>query len=261
MPQALLSGYPNDPLRYDEMLDSQGQVRPHWYPLFQQLAQEPPEVVRQRINTVQRQVRENGVTYHVYADPRGSQRPWSLDVLPFIIARDEWQQIEQAVIQRVSLLNKILIDVYGEQQLMSEGLLPAGLIYGNGGFLRPCHGIAPRDGIALHTYAADLARGPDGRWQVVTDRTQAPSGAAYALENRQIISRAFPDLFRELKIKDLDAFFATLRDSLDYWGRQCAGPGTPLQPSEPPLMVLLTPGPYNETYYEQSYLARHLGFP
>lgn len=261
MPQALLSTYPRKLSGYDEMLDSAGQVRPHWYALFQQLAGEEPEVVRQRINTVQRQVRENGVTYHVYADPRGSQRPWSLDVLPFIIARDEWQAIEQAVIQRVSLLNHIMIDVYGPQTLMSEGLLPAGLIYGNSGFLRPCHGIAPQDGIALHTYAADLARGPDGRWQVVTDRTQAPSGAAYALENRQIISRAFPDLFRELKIKDLDAFFATLRDSLDYWGRRCAESGTPLKSSEPPLMVLLTPGPYNETYYEQSYLARHLGFP
>ncbi len=261
MPQALLSTYPHKLSGYDEMLDSSGQVRPHWKALYDQLENEAPEMVRQRINTVQRQVRENGVTYHVYADPRGSQRPWSLDVLPFIIARDEWQTIEEAVIQRVSLLNHILLDIYGPQTLMSEGLLPAGLVYGNGGFLRPCHGIRALDGIALHTYAADLARGPDGRWQVVTDRTQAPSGSAYALENRQIISRAFPDLFRELKIKDLDAFFATLRDSLDYWGRQCAGSGTRLKPSETPLMVLLTPGPYNETYYEQSYLARHLGFP
>ena len=264
MPWALLQGYPKSALRHDEMLDGNDEPRPHWFPLLKHLADEAehkPEVMRQRLQTVQRQVRENGVTYNVYADPRGSQRPWNLDVLPLILPPDEWAGIESAVIQRATLLNHLMVDTYGAQHLMSEGLLPAGLVYGNGGFLRPCHATAPHAGMALHTYAADLARGPDGRWQVVTDRAQAPSGAAYALENRQIISRAFPELFRELKIADLDSFFATLRDSLDYWGRQCTGAQTPLQQGEQPLMVLLTPGPYNETYYEQSYLARYLGFP
>lgn len=261
MPWDLLQGYPKSALRHDEMLGGNNEPRAHWFALLKHLADEKPEVMRQRLQTVQRQVRENGVTYNVYADPRGSQRPWNLDVLPLILPPDEWHEIEQAVIQRASLLNQIMLDVYGEQHMLSEGLLPAGLVYGNGGFLRPCHAHAPHAGIALHTYAADLARGPDGRWQVVTDRAQAPSGAAYALENRQIISRAFPELFRELKIADLDSFFATLRDSLDYWGRQCTGAQTPLQQGEQPLMVLLTPGPYNETYYEQSYLARYLGFP
>lgn len=261
MPWDLLKAYPGSALRHDEMLGSNQEPRPHWLPLLKHLAREEPEVMRQRLQTVGRQVRENGVTYNVYADPRGSQRPWSLDVLPLILPPDEWAQIESAVIQRASLLNQVMADIYGPQQLMSEGLLPTALVYGNGGFLRPCHAIAPHAGIALHTYAADLARGPNGQWQVVTDRAQAPSGAAYALENRQIISRAFPELFRELKIADLDSFFATLRDSLDYWGRQCTGAQTPLKAGEQPLMVLLTPGPYNETYYEQSYLARYLGFP
>jgi uncharacterized circularly permuted ATP-grasp superfamily protein/uncharacterized alpha-E superfamily protein len=264
MQNALLRGYPKPNARHDEMLDSSGKPRAHWRAMLAHLAAETPETMRQRLETVQRQVRENGVTYNVYADPKGSQRPWNLDVLPLILPADEWDRIEAAVIQRANLLNRILGDVYGEQTMLSEDLLPAGLIYGNAGFLRPCHGISQSDQISLHTYAVDLARAPDGQWWVVGDRTQAPSGAAYALENRQIISRAFPELFRELKIQDLGGFFATMRDSLDHWGRQCAANGNasrPLLDSEQPLMVLLTPGPYNETYYEQSYLARYLGFP
>ena len=199
----------------------------------------------------------------MYADPKGSQRPWNLDVLPLILPQEEWQQIEAAVIQRAGLMNCILQDVYGPQQLLSEGLIPSKLIFGNAGYLRPCHGMLQGQQVALHTYAVDLARGQDGQWLVVGDRTQAPSGAAYALENRNIIARAFPDLYRELKVQDLTRFFSTLRDSLDHWGRMAAAYGMgskPLRDSEQPLMVLLTPGPYNETYSEQSYLARHLGF-
>lgn len=261
MPYSLLSAYPKSASRYDEMLDGKQQPRPHWFALLRHLKNESPGVMKQRLETVQRQVRENGVTYNVYADPLGSQRPWSLDVLPLILSPEEWSGIERAVIQRATLFNKVLCDIYGPQKLMDEGLLPSGLIYGNEGFLRSCHGLAPHEGIGLHTYAVDLGRTVDGRWHVLSDRTQAPSGAAYALENRQIISRAFPELFRELKIQNLDSFFATLRDSLEYWGRQCTGSKTPMHYSEQPLMVLLTPGPYNETYYEQSYLARYLGFP
>jgi uncharacterized circularly permuted ATP-grasp superfamily protein/uncharacterized alpha-E superfamily protein len=262
MLNALLKSYPRSKTRHDELLDDEGKPRPQWRALLNQLAREAPEVMHQRLQTVQRQVRENGVTYNVYTDPKGSHRPWNLDVLPFILTADEWQGIEKAVTQRATLLNKILADVYGPQQMLDEALLPAGLIYGNASFLRPCHGIHHSDGVALHTYAVDLARAPDGKWWVVGDRTQAPSGSAYALENRQIISRAFPELFRELKIKDLGSYFATLRDSLDHWGRLCAAnSGLGLRKGEQPLMVLLTPGPYNETYYEQSYLARYLGFP
>lgn len=255
--------YPHDPLRYDEMLDSAQQPRDHWRALLAQLANEAPSTMQHRLHTMQRQVRENGVTYNVYADPQGSQRPWALDILPLILSQQEWQQIEAAVMQRAGLMNRILQDIYGAQNLITEGLLPAPLIYGNPGYLRPCHGILQGQQIALHNYAVDLARTPGGQWVVVGERTQAPSGAAYALENRNIIARAFPDVYRELKVRDLTGFFSTLRDSLDHWGRMAAAYGQgsrPLRDSEQPLMVLLTPGPYNETYSEQSYLARYLGF-
>jgi uncharacterized circularly permuted ATP-grasp superfamily protein/uncharacterized alpha-E superfamily protein len=201
-------------------------------------------------------VRENGVTYNVYADPQGADRPWELDLLPMILPQEEWSGIEAAIVQRATLLNRILVDVYGEQRLLKEGLLPPALVYGHAGFLRPCRGAKPAGGVMLHFYAADIVRSPDGRWWVIDDRTQAPSGAGYALENRIIISRAFPQLFRDLKVQHVAQFFATLRDSLALWAAQPSG-----GERGSPFIVLLTPGPHNETYFEHAYLARYLGLP
>jgi uncharacterized circularly permuted ATP-grasp superfamily protein/uncharacterized alpha-E superfamily protein len=260
----LLANYQAAPACFDEMLDASNQPRAHWRTMLDSLSEETPDMMRQRLEMVQRQVRENGVTYNVYADAKGLQRPWDLNVLPLILPHDEWAEIESAVIQRATLLNRILGDVYGEQTLLQDGLLPPALIHGHAGFLRPCHGMQHPDGVALHFYALDLARAPNGRWWVVADRTQAPSGAGYALENRAIIARTFPDMLRDLKVKPLADFFSTMRDSLVHWGRWCAAHGnngTPLRDGELPLIVLLTPGPYNETYYEQAYLARYLGLP
>ncbi len=262
VPARLLAGYPAAADRFDEMIDGTGQPRPHWRAMLSALSRETPAMMRERYDAVQRQVRENGVTYNVYSDAKGIQRPWDLNMLPLILPPGEWAGIEAAVSQRATLLNQILLDVYGEQTLLQQGLLPPALIHGHAGFLRPCHGMKHKDGIALHFYAVDLARAPSGRWWVVADRTQAPSGAGYALENRAVIARNFPDMLRDLNVRPLNGFFDSMRDSLNHWGHQCAANGgAPLRPGEPPLIVLLTPGPYNETYYEQAYLARHLGLP
>ncbi|MEO8203549.1 MAG: circularly permuted type 2 ATP-grasp protein [Betaproteobacteria bacterium] len=252
MSRQLLSAYPPASARYDEMLDAGRVPREHWHTMFDQLAAAPPELMRERLQAVKRQVSENGITYNVYADAQGADRPWDLDVLPLILPHEEWRSIERAVTQRATLLNRILLDVYGSQYLLQQGLLPPALVYGHAGFLRPAHGVPAQGGTMLHHYAADLARSPDGRWWVVADRTQAPSGAGYALENRLVISRVFPDLFRDLKVQHLASFFAALRDSLAHWAPHGG---------EAPLIVLLTPGPYNETYFEHAYLARYLGFP
>ena len=258
----LLADYSAAPGSYDEMLDGAAQPRAHWRSLLESLARESPQVMRQRLEMVQREVRENGVTYNVYTDAKGIKRPWDLNVLPLILPHDEWAGIEAAVIQRATLLNRILLDVYGEQKIVEEGLLPAALIHDHAGFLRACHGQPQDGGVALHFYAMDLARAPNGRWWVVADRTQAPSGAGYALENRSVIARTFPDQLRDMNVQHLTGFFNTMRDSLAHWGRQCAARGgVPLREGETPLSVLLTPGPYNETYYEHAYLARYLGLP
>ena len=257
----LFKGYPANRDSYDELFDSTAKPRAHWRTMFNYLASDTVAKMHERIEAVQTQVRENGVTYNVYADAKGTQRPWDLNVLPLILPHQEWAEIESAVAQRANLMNRILLDVYGEQALLNQGRLPPSLIHGHAGFLRPCHGIRHHGDIALHFYAVDLARAPNGRWWVVSDRTQAPSGAGYALENRAVIGRIFPDLMRELRVQNLDGFFTTMRDSLAQWGRQCAAANgsTPLRVGEAPLMVLLTPGPHNETYYEHAYLARYLG--
>src|SRR5260221_1527506 len=254
MAKELLADYPLSAGRYDEMFAAPREPRAHWKPMLDSLAAEPGERIRERLAAVLRQVRENGVTYNVYADPQGADRPWELDLLPFIIPQQEWAAIEAAIAQRATLLNLILVDVYGEQRLLKEGLLPPVLVHGHAGFLRPCHGARAPGEVMLHLYAADLARSPDGRWWVIDDRTQAPSGAGYALENRIVISRALPELFNDLKVQRLASFFATLRDSLAHWSPQ-GGPGGA------PLTVLLTPGPFNETYFEHAYIARYLGLP
>lgn len=266
--QSILYQIPCQVDHYNELFDANGVPHAHWQALIALLANEQPAQMRHRVEAIQRQVRDNGVTFNVYADTNGLQRPWDLDALPFILPHQEWQHIASAVAQRANLLNKLLLDIYGQQTLLKEGLLPSVLIHGHAGFLRPCHGAQHEDNIALHMYAVDIARAPNGQWWVVSDRTQTPTGAGYALENRTIISSAFPDLFRDLNIERLSGFFTSLRDSLSHWGRACAQKQTlahpdikPLSEGEQPLIVILTPGPYNETYHEQSYLAGYLGFP
>ncbi|BBP74450.1 circularly permuted type 2 ATP-grasp protein [Pseudomonas gingeri] len=248
----LLDRYPLTPGTYHELLDDSGAVRAHWRPLFDQLQRSTPTQLAQRQALLARQIQENGVTYNVYADPKGADRPWELDLLPHIIPADEWQQVAAGIAQRARLLNAVLADLYGPQTLIRDGLLPAELVFGHNNFLWPCQGIRPPDGTFLHLFAVDLARTPDGRWWVTADRTQAPSGAGYALENRTIVSRAFPDLYRDLRVHHLAGFFRTLQETLV---RQAPSD------AEAPLVVLLTPGRFNESYFEHLYLARQLGYP
>lgn len=253
MARTLLAIYPQSSRRYDEMLKADGEVRPHWQQFFTHLDSVAPEEMHQRLDFVDRRIQENGVTYNVYADPNGADRPWALDPLPLIISPDEWRELSSAIAQRAALMNAMLADLYGEQRLLAEGLLPPALVYGQHGYLWPCHGVKPPGGVWLHHYAVDLARSPNGRWWAIADRTQAPSGAGYALENRLIVSRVFPEMFRDLHVQHLADFF---RDQLD--GLTALAP---LDAGEQPHAVLLTPGPYNETYFEHAYLARYLGFP
>ena len=198
-----------------------------------------------------RSIRENGVTYNVYGDPQGVDRPWELDMVPLLISPAEWAGLETALIQRTRLLNLILADLYGPQTLLGSGLLPPSLVLSNPAFLRACHGIPVPHGMYLHLHAVDLVRSPDGQWWVLADRTQAPSGAGYALENRIVLLRSLPEAFRDCQVHRLASFFGAQRDTL-----RAMAP----QPRDQPRVVLLTPGPYNETYFEHAYLARYLGF-
>ena len=224
-------------------------IRP-WARFFENLGREGFADLNRRTADLQRQVRDNGITYNVYADAGGPQRPWSLDLFPLILPPASWQRIEAGVLQRVRVLESILDDVYGPQELLAANLLPPALVQGHPGYLRAMHGVRPAGGRRLHIAAFDLARDAAGAWWVVTQRTQAPSGLGYLLENRLIISRLFPEAFRDLKVQRLAATYRSLLESL-----------TTLCPCDggEPRIVLLTPGPYNETYFEHAYLARYLG--
>ncbi|WP_153111703.1 circularly permuted type 2 ATP-grasp protein [Propionivibrio limicola] len=254
MPRSLLLNYPRRTDRFDEMLAEGSELRPAWRGFLEHLSTATAEQMRHRTDYVHRRILENGITYNVYADPEGADRPWELDPLPLILSSGEWDEISAAVTQRARLLNALLVDLYGEQTLLKDGNLPPALVYGHNNYLWSCQGIRPPGDTWLHLYAADLARSPDGRWWVIGDRTQAPSGAGYALENRVIVSRVFPEQFRDLGVQHLAAFFAALQENLAHWAPTS-------EDGQKPLVVLLTPGPYNETYFEHAYLARYLGYP
>ncbi|HEY5019464.1 MAG TPA: circularly permuted type 2 ATP-grasp protein, partial [Steroidobacteraceae bacterium] len=243
--------YAGTPQRYDELLDRDGSIRAHWRPLIEHLASGGPEAARRSVEMTRRLVVENGVTYNVYADPQGRDRPWQLDPLPLLIAADEWRGIEAGVQQRAQLLNALLADLYGAQHLIAEGIVPAELAFGHPNFLWAAHDTQPAGNTWLHLYAADLARAPDGRWWVLSDRTQTPSGPGYALENRAIIGRVLPGLVNELTVRPLAGFFHTLRENLMAFADD----------GDAPVAVVLTPGPFNETYFEHAFLARQLGLP
>ena len=237
---------------FDEVRALDGALRQPWAE-FAAAAELGADYLSQAQKRVARQIDENGVTYNVYAAADGLQRPWSLDVLPLIVQAQEWEQLGSGLRQRARLLNALATDLYGPQTVLCDGLVPPALVFRHPGFLRACHGVHPGDGVFLHLVAFDLARGVDGEWRVIGTRTQAPSGVGYALENRAIMSRVLPDAFHALHVHALSSFFRELRQMLFAGSAPDAGGA--------PHVVVLTPGPYNETYFEHAYLARQLGFP
>ncbi len=247
---ALSAAYPGSDAGYDELLGSDG-IRPHWAPLMRELDALGAPELRHRSETARRIVREQGITYNVYGDPLGVERPWELDPLPFVIPAQEWAALEKGLIQRATLINKILADCYGPQELIRSRWLPPALLFAQADYLRPAHGIRSPNGTLLHCYAADLARSPDGQWWVLSDRTQIPTGAGYALANRLVTSRVLPGPFRDCRVQRIAGFFRQLQATLA---------GLAARRTEEPRVVMLTPGPYNETYFEQAYLARYLGY-
>lgn len=244
--------YPLSLDRYDEMRTSDGSIRPHWEPFVERMEALGPEVLQRRVRFVQNSIEADGVTYHLNTHST-DDRPWEVDALPTVVSPEDWAYLSAAVSQRATLLNRILQDLYGPQNLLSEGFLPPALVFGQPGFSHPCRHALPENQTHLHLYAVDLARSPDGQWWVIGDRTQAPLGAGYALQNRLTISRAFSDAFRSLQVRPLARFFREMQEGLT---QQIA-----CQSGEAPLVVLLSPGPYHESYFEHAFLARYLGFP
>jgi uncharacterized circularly permuted ATP-grasp superfamily protein len=220
---------------FDELRDEEGLIRAHWRPFARTLDQITLAEYERRQAAARATVRDNGVTYNVYDDSAGQARPWQLDIVPFILSQNDWKAIEAATIQRAELAELVLRDIYGEQKLIAEGVLPPHLVLGHPQFLRPMAGVKPAGGVHVHLYSADLARGPDGSWKVMASRADAPGGLGYALENRIVVSQTFPDAFADMRVARLAAFFNAYRETILDLGH-----------SRRDRAVLMTPGPYND---------------
>ncbi len=244
---------PVDAGHFDELRDAAGQLREHWSQFAAQFGA-PLSDLDRRQAMLARQILEDGVTYNIYSDPDGSSRPWSLELLPMLIGSADWAQIERGILQRTALLNTVLTDVYSEQRLLKDAMLPAALVFGHPGYLRGLQGVPPPGGTYLHVVAFDLVRGSNGAWSVVSQRTQAPSGLGYVMQNRLVVSRLFPEAYRAMNIQHLASAYRRLVESLYALAETCARGQTP-------RLALWTPGPFNETYFEHAYLARYLGLP
>ncbi|RZT97923.1 circularly permuted type 2 ATP-grasp protein [Rivibacter subsaxonicus] len=247
----------------DELRDGAA-LRPGWARFFGLLGPRGLADAATRAQQIEQQVALNGITHNVYAEQAGvagvaagADRPWPLHALPFLIEARDWAAIEAGTIQRASLLQAMLADCYGPQRLLRDGLLPAALVHGHPGYLHTLHGATPAAGTRLHVVGFDLGRGADGRWSVLSQRLQAPSGLGYVLENRLIVSKLFPEPFRELRVQHLALAYRQLIDTL----MAQAAPIAEAAGDPAPRLVLLTPGPFNETYFEHTFLARYLGLP
>ena len=244
-------GYALEPGSYDEMWDQKDGVRTHWHPFFSAIERMGSKELARRDQEARLLLRENGVTYNVHGDPDGLHRPWELDPIPLLLQANDWTHIARGVSQRAELLNLVLKDIYGPQTLIREGLLPFELIYNHANFLRSCKDVFLPSEHHLRVYAANLARGPDGQMWVLYDHTQAPSGLGYALENRTAMSRIMPALFNDCNVRRLADFFRTFQAGLSEIAPH---------DKEAPRIVVLTPGPFNATYFEHAYLSAYLGY-
>ncbi len=240
-------GYARLPGIPDEYIVQDGAPRAVWTRFFDAFAELTPGDIERRFGSADRHLREAGVTYR--APGETAERLWPLSHLPLLIDDVEWQQLTAGIVQRAQLLELVLSDLYGEGRLVAENAVPAAAIAGSTEYLRSVCGIKPPGGRYLNLYAADVGRGPDGRWWVLGDRTQAPSGAGYALENRLVLSRAFASLYKSMNVERVAPFFEAFRDSLRASSDR-----------DEPRIGLLTPGLFSETYFEHATLARYLGF-
>mgnify|MGYP000165050265 CR=1 FL=1 len=243
--------YPRSDQGYDEVYGHQSQMREHWQHLLNGLKTLGTEGVRERHLKAERILRDDGATYK-----SGSARhpkTWQLDPVPVLLESEEWGSIESGLLERAELLDLVLKDLYGERELIRHGVIPPELVYSHAGFLRACQGLILPGEHQLVLHAADMVRDASGTMHVIGDRTQAPSGAGYALENRTVMSRIMPSLFRDSHVHRLSLFFQTLRSKLNNLASHIT--------ADQPRVVILTPGIYNETYFEHAYLANYLGYP
>ncbi len=243
--------YATDASAYDEAYDTLGNPRPHWREFLTAYSGLGEASLKTRWEAARRMIHEHGITYNLFGDPDGMQRPWELDPIPYVLSEGDWSHLSKGVAQRALLLDRLLADAYGQRRMVHEKLIPPEILFSHPGYLRMCVGALPQSERHLHLLAVDIYRRPDGEWRVLADRAEAPSGIGYLLENRVVVSHVLSELFQQCRVRRLAPFYAALKESLAR---------SAFRHKDDPHIVILSPGPSAEAYFEHSYLSKYLGF-
>ncbi|QIZ70225.1 circularly permuted type 2 ATP-grasp protein [Oxynema aestuarii] len=235
---------------YDELFASKGQPRPYTTPLIEKINSLSEGELVQRQQAAQIAMFKMGITFSVYGDSEGTERIFPFDLIPRIVAAQEWQELDRGLKQRIHTLNLFIADIYGEQKIIKDGIIPQDIIYSAKGFLKPCMGLKPPGDIWCHITGTDLVRDKNGQWYVLEDNLRCPSGVSYVLENRRVMKSTFSQVFRTMDIQPVDEYPSHLLETL----LNIAPPHLP-----DPTVVVLTPGIYNSAYFEHSFLAQQMG--
>lgn len=235
---------------YDELFIGKGKPRPQATPLIDRINSLSEGELIQRQQAAQIAMFKLGVTFSVYGDSEGTERIFPFDLIPRIVPADEWARLDRGLKQRIHALNLFIGDIYGEQKILKDGVIPAELVESAKGFLKPCIGLKPPEGIWCHITGTDLVRDKDGEWYILEDNLRCPSGVSYVLENRRVMKSTFPQIFRTMDIQPVDNYPSHLLETL----LNLAPENLP-----DPNVVVLTPGIYNSAYFEHSFLAQQMG--
>ncbi|MEY2937156.1 MAG: hypothetical protein RL033_7905 [Pseudomonadota bacterium] len=257
----LFADYRPLPGTYDEIFEAPGQPRPNMAQLVRSLDRIGQREFQKRQELANSAFLNAGVTFSVYSDERGGERVFPFDLIPRVITADEWDRVERGLAQRVQALNLFLNDVYGKQAILAEDILPPRLVLGSSGYLERLRGVTPPGGIYIHVAGIDLIRSPTGEFLVLEDNVRTPSGVSYVLENRGVMKRALPSVFKKLNVRSVDDYATVLRDTLLESAPHAIPRGSlpPGSPDHPVRAVVLTPGPFNSAYFEHSFLAGRMG--
>ena len=249
----------NDPLKisqydsrgfFDEMFNPAGEARPGMEFLADKLAGLSPGELQRRQRSADHELLNMGITFNVYGHSAGTEKVWPFDLIPRVIQEEEWLYIERGLKQRIRALNMFIDDLYHDQKIIRDGILPEYMIQSSKGFLKQIHGMNPPRGIWCHITGTDLVRGGDGQIYVLEDNLRCPSGVSYMIENREVMKRTFPQLFEGRNILPVETYPEQLLKMLQY---------VSLTSSSELNVVVLTPGIHNSAYFEHCFLAQQMG--
>ncbi len=248
--QPLFDGYAPLETAWDELFDRSGSPRPALASAVALLDDMGQDRFRTRQRLADGTFLKSGVTFRVYSDDRGVEKIFPFDLIPRTVGAGDWDRLERGLAQRIVALEAFLADVYGDQKILADGVIPREVVLGSSGYTKEIHGLVPPHGVRIHISGIDMIRRPDGELVVLEDNLRTPSGVSYVLENRKVMKRVMPRIFAEAHVRTVDHYPMKLRDALVSL--------SPLDASRTRLAIL-TPGPYNSAYFEHSFLARQMG--